>query len=116
LKDWVVKVSIDGWEWIEVDWQTGSSGKGAFVVFLLAQKSPAARYVQLEQTGPAHSAKHFLALAGFELFSGLFGTVKSFDVPGHDVLLRELCCWNRLGMFILATTPLPCRSSNFLVR
>jgi hypothetical protein len=74
LKDWSVRVSGDGKVWTEIDSQTDNeklNGKNAVAVFQVKGEVGLARFVRLQQTGPAHSGKNFLALSGFELFGVL---------------------------------------------
>jgi uncharacterized coiled-coil protein SlyX len=74
-KSWIVLVSTDGKSWTEIDRRSENdelNAKNAAVVFKVDGDPPEARFVRLQQTGPAHSGKNFLALSAFELFGSLY--------------------------------------------
>jgi hypothetical protein len=74
LKNWVVEVSDNGNDWIEIDRQTNNSkldGKGAIAVFQASRQDVTGRYVRLANVGRNHRRDDCLSLSAFEIFGTL---------------------------------------------
>jgi hypothetical protein len=74
LKNWVVEVSDNGNNWIEIDCQTNNSklyGKGAIGVFQASRQDVTGRYVRLVNIGRNHRHDDCLTLSAFEIFGTL---------------------------------------------
>ena len=73
LKSWVIEVSTNGSNWIEIDRRENNfdlNSPNAFKNFTVKKKIEC-RYFRLRQIGPNHKGYYYIVLKAFEIFGEL---------------------------------------------